>query len=191
MTNQNTLARGAALNKATFDDFITRLRHHCEGGGVDWHCTADAIFNVQQRVITWGYDPAHSDNSAFFQPDECRYWVDAEDFYKQLDEDEQDRIDTIALEYFDASFCMLSRTDQIELIEENSALGYTIGYWKDHWKTINSHFTREAADAWIQRKSHDYPDGLRVYVNAQTHCWEWNAIKQALIDGRLVLKGAK
>ena len=56
---------------------------------------------------------------------------------------------------------------------------------------MNSHFTREAAEAFIKRKSHDYRDGLRIYVDANIYCWEFNAIKEALMDGRLVLAESK
>src|SRR3990167_8129439 len=51
-----TLARGSALDQATFDDFVTRLRHHCRGRGVSDHCTADAIFLVERRELIYGLD---------------------------------------------------------------------------------------------------------------------------------------
>ena len=54
-----------------------------------------------------------------------------------------------------------------------------------------AHFTQEAADAFIARKKHDFPDGLRVYVDAQTYCWEFNAIKEAILSGRIVFQPPK
>ena len=30
-------------------------------------------------------------------------------------------------------------------------------------------------------------EGLRISVDAQLYCWEWNAIKAAIMDGRLRL----
>ena len=57
----------------------------------------------------------------------------------------------------------------------------------ESWEYVCAHFTKDAADAFIKRKSHDYRDGLRVYVDSQYYSWEFNAIKNAIMDGRLVL----
>lgn len=46
---------------------------------------------------------------------------------------------------------------------------------------VKRHYT---ADAFIKRKKHDY-DELRVYVDSQYWCWEFNAIKNAILSGKL------
>ena len=38
------------------------------------------------------------------------------------------------------------------------------------------------------RKMHDYRRGMRVYVEAQVYCWEFNAIIAGLMDGRILFK---
>jgi len=47
---------------------------------------------------------------------------------------------------------------------------------------VNSHFTRDAAEAFIRRKQHDYGE-MRVYVESQYYAWEFEAIKEAILDG--------
>ena len=49
---------------------------------------------------------------------------------------------------------------------------------------MNSHFTKDAAEAFIRRKKHDYGE-MRVYVESQYYAWEFEAIKAAILDGTL------
>ena len=63
---------------------------------------------------------------------------------------------------------------------------HTITGWDERWEHVGTHFTKEAAEAFIARKKHDYSDGLRVYVEAQPYAWEFEAIKNAIMDGKLV-----
>lgn len=53
---------------------------------------------------------------------------------------------------------------------------------------MNSHFTKEAAEAFIQRKMQDYRKGMWAYVEAQVYCWEFNVIIAGVMDGRIVFK---
>jgi hypothetical protein len=61
-------------------------------------------------------------------------------------------------------------------------------YYADRWEFVSAHFTKEAAEAFINRKKHDY-DKLRVYVDCQLYCWEFNAIINGLLDGKIVFNG--
>ncbi|MNN73478.1 hypothetical protein D3C81_1895980 [compost metagenome] len=49
---------------------------------------------------------------------------------------------------------------------------------------MNSHFTKDAAEAFIRRKKHDYGE-MRVYVESQYYALEFEAIKSAILDGTL------
>lgn len=62
---------------------------------------------------------------------------------------------------------------------------HTVTGWDDRWEYVNAHFTHAAAEAFIQRKKHDYQEGMRVYVESQYYAWEFNAIKEAILDGTL------
>lgn len=63
--------------------------------------------------------------------------------------------------------------------------GHTVTGWDEQWVYVNAHFTHAAAEAFIKRKKHDYRHGMRVYVESQYYAWEFNAIKQAILDGTL------
>ncbi|MGW8466514.1 hypothetical protein [Pseudomonas sp. CLCA07] len=49
---ERSLATASALDADTWSDVVKRLRHDCVGAGVRDHCTANAIFIVQVRLIT-------------------------------------------------------------------------------------------------------------------------------------------
>lgn len=50
-----SLATSHPMTTDTWSDFVTRLRHHCNGQGVKWHHTACALFTVQQKRIDYGF----------------------------------------------------------------------------------------------------------------------------------------
>lgn len=184
MTTQS-IAIGSPLTKETFDDFVTRLRYHCEGEGVSDHCTADALFVVQRLVYEDGIDAEYAEGTEIYLPDSCSTWWSMDEFWKGQDKSDKARINHRARKLFETKFDGLAQYEQKEVLEE---LGYIVSGWRSRWEGISYHFTKEAADAWIKRKSHDYRDGLRVYAEAQIYCWEFNTIKEAILAGRLVLK---
>lgn len=183
---QETLATGAPLTAETFADFAERLRYHCQGDGVRAHGTAEAIFNVEKRVIDYGYDEDYSDNLVIVQ--EGSRWSCPAEFYAELDEDAKSRVNQVAQKWHDEPFDTLSTEDKFDTIKQAELDCVYVTRWHGRWEVVNSHLTPEAAAAWIKRKGHDYLDGLRVSVDAQLYCWEWNAIKQAIMDGTLVFK---
>ena len=83
----------------------------------------------------------------------------------------------------------MDESDQWDLLADLP--DHTVTGWDDRWEYVCSHLTQDAADAFIARKKHDYREGLRVCVEAQTYCWEFNAIKQAILDGQLVFQPTK
>ena len=179
-----TLARGAKITEASWADFVQRLKHDCRGEGVSRHYTADAIFIVQARRLVFGIDRDYTDRTAVLLED--RHWLSPQEYWDSCDEDKRDALDGQALEESDGEckFLELQEHDQWELLAElpdHSVVG-----WDDRWEYVSSHFTRDAADAFVARKKHDYRDGIRVYVEAQIYCWEYNAIKEAIMDGCLV-----
>lgn len=177
-----SIATGSDLTAATFTDFVQRLRHHVRGDGVNWHHTADALFTVQERRIIFGIDRDYAsklavyiDESMYFSPQE--YWDEA-------DEDIRANLDKIAIDEGDALFLSLDEFDQWDILGELPE--HTVSGWDERWDYVNSHLTKEAAEAFIKRKKHDYPKGLRVYVEAQVYCWEFNAIINGLMEGQIV-----
>lgn len=182
-TNQS-LARGAKLTPETFADFIQRLRHHCAGEGVEDHCTADALFIVQARRIVSGIDRDYTDQLLVYCDDYT--WYSPKSYWDECGEEAQANLNAKAQDVSECDFLQLDELGQWDILAELP--DHTVTGWHEQWEYVNSHFTKEAAEAFIKRKAHDYRDGLRVYVDAQLYCWEFNAIKEALISGALVLR---
>ena len=172
-----SLANGAALTQETWADFVARLRHDCVGEGVDRHYTADAAFLVEKRV--WLAVPeGHSDT--------IRVYDDGDDapleaFFEGLEPEEQAALD----EALDGSFLEADAYHQHEALERLHP-DAKLYFAHEKWEFVCQHFTHDAAEAFIRRKGHDYREGLRVYVDATCYSWELNAIKKAILSGRLI-----
>jgi len=178
-----SLATGAPLTEETWADFVQRLRHHCKGEGVRDHCTANAIFLVQARTIVFGIDKDYTDNIAVIFEDS--HWLTPQAYWGDADQDQRDDLDATAQEDGHADFLSMPLYDQWDVLGELD--DHTVTGWSEEWEYVNSHFTKEAAEAFIARKQHDYRKGLRVYVDAQLYCWEFEAIKEAILAGQLTL----
>jgi hypothetical protein len=181
-----SLANGGKLNQESFDEFVTRLKLHSRGEGVKDHCTADALFVVQalRRVI--GIDREYTDNLVAFDSDSEAEYFSPEEYYESLDSDEKTALGAASQEANESAFM-----DSLEFEQWNLLDGYNdmqVSGYHEYWEYVNSHFTKEGAEAFIKRKKHDYRKGLRIYVEANIYCWEFNAIKEALMDGKLVYK---
>lgn len=183
---QESIARGYPLNQETFEDFVNRLKYDRFGKGVEYHYTRDPIFIVERLNRIYGYDLDCVDSYAVIIDDSC--WDSIEKFYNECDDDIKQ-----SLELFIASntsyvngFLNAPTFEQMYAIE--SIDGARISGYQDVWEYVCSHFTREAADAFIKRKSHDYPLGLRIYVDSQSYCWEFNAIVDAIAKGNIIWK---
>lgn len=182
----SSLAKGSQLTQESFDNFVERLRHDCVGEGVADHGTADALFIVQAKRRITGLDTDYTEQWLIHHED--RQWLSPQAYWDDLDEEEQAALDAkVQEDGTDCGFLGLGESDQWHLLGELND-HYLTG-WDDQWEYVNSHFTKDAAEAFIRRKKHDYPLGMRVWVDAQSYCWEFNAIKEALIKGSLVLAG--
>ncbi len=176
-----SLANGAQLSAESWADFVARLRHDCVGEGVHDHYTADAIFKVEARVLIYGIDRAYTDKQAVICDDST--WFSPKEYWDDLDEDQQSRLNLVVKQEHECDFLELKECDQWDLLDEID--DHSVVGWDEKWEHVNSHFTKDAAEAFIKRKRHDYRNGIRVYVDAQTHCWEYNTIKEAMIDGHI------
>jgi len=182
-----SLATGDELTPETWADFVKRFHHDCVGEGVDDHCTADAIFVVEKKQIVSGIDRDYACDLLVYCDDST--WYSPLEYWDAADESMRQNLDAKAAEEYSwregVTFLGLETHEQwdvLESLDEHHVVGYV-----ERWEHLNSHFTKDAAEAFIKRKKHDYPDGLRVYVDAQIYCWEFNAIKKAILSGRLTL----
>ena len=182
MSNEQSIASGRELNAQTWTDFVDRLRHDCVGEGVNDHCTADAIFIVKARRLVYGIDMDYAENRVVYC-DDCE-WFSPQEYWGDCDEHQRSLLNQMAQESGECDFLDLDEGDQWDTLgdlEDHHVVGYA-----ERWEYVNSHLTKDAAEAFIRRKKHDYPKGLRVYVDAQSYCWEYNTIKEAIMSGRLV-----
>ena len=179
-----SLATGAPMTADTWADFVRRLRHDCIGDGVEDHCTADAIFIVQARRKIFGIDLDYTDKRAVIFDESC--WESPQEYWDAHDEYGQSTLNRIAMEEHESHFLDLGHYDQWEIL--GGLDDHYVTGWDERWEYVCAHLTRGAAEAFITRKKHDYPDGLRVYVEAQTYSWEFNEIKDAIMRGLIVFQ---
>jgi hypothetical protein len=177
-----SLATGSALTQETFTDFVERLKYHSKGAGVNDHCTADAIFIVQARRIVSGIDLVYANDKLVYCDE--KQWFSPQEYWDDCDDDVRDNLDNISAEEDSCIFLDATEFSQWQILSELE--DHTVTGWDESWEYVCAHFTKEAAEAFISRKKHDYRDGIRIYVEAQIHCWEFNAIKNALINGDIV-----
>lgn len=180
MSKATTLATGADLTPETWADFVTRLHHDCVGEGVARHYTADATFHVEKRTKVWAPEGCDGESFEIYSDGEtctAAYW------YECLDGDDQQRLDA---ECPVIGFLAATMHDQMNALSEVCPSADVHEFNWD-WEFVNQHFTRDAADAFIKRKGHDYRDGLRVNVDATLYSWELNTIKAAILSGRIGL----
>lgn len=180
--NKESLYNGSKLTQDLFDDFLDRLKYHCRGEGVNYHHTAEALFIVEKKVRIVGLDTNYTEDRCIVDSEDCQTYYTMEDFIEALDDD--------YLEYYGLtedkigeSFIDMDSYYQWETLEDCEKL--TVTGYAENWEYVSAHFTKEAAERFILRKKHDYPAGLRVFVDAQIYCWEFNTIKNALMDGRI------
>lgn len=182
MSTTETLATGARLTPETFADFIQRLEHHHRDDGVKWHHTADPIFTVQKHHTIYGLDLDYADGR--FVALEDRVWFSPQEYWNDLEQEEREAINADCLENHETPFTSLDEDDQWSMLE--SFDDHTVSGYRREWQFLNAHLTKEAAEAFIARKQHDYPP-LRVYVESMYFGWEYKELMAALLDGRLVL----
>lgn len=184
-----SLAYGAPLTQSTFADFVERLRYDCKGERVNDHCTADAFFLVQHKDRVCGLDAEYSDKRFIFDNANHAEYESPKEWFDALEEEGQEFFNQKAQDESGADFLDLFECDQWDMFANDEIEDHSVIYYQDEWKTINHHFTYDAAEAFIKRKAHDYGE-MRVYTDAHTYGWEYNAIKAALLSGELVYVGS-
>ncbi|WP_010323660.1 hypothetical protein [Marinobacterium stanieri] len=175
------VSKGGELNKASWDDFVARLRHDCVGEGVHDHYTANAIFNVEERIYIYGIDLDYTDQVAVCVDDASYH--SAQEYLESCDEEEREDLNSKAQLEYGSDFRDLSGYELHSMLNERD--NYTVTGWDERWKYVNSHFTKDAAEHFIATNSHNYRKGLRVYVDSQYRCQEYNTIKEAILSGKL------
>jgi len=171
-----TLANGAPISKETWDDFVKRLHHDIKGEGVRDHYTADAVFLVQKRV--WLTVPEGCGDCLRVVTDGHDEALDS--FIKDLEPEVLASLNE-AVDGVFAEACSYEMAEALAKVLPDSTLYHSVV----DWETVNQHFTKDAAEAFIKRKGHDYREGLRVYVDCSCYSWELNTLKEAILSGQI------
>ena len=179
--SEKTLATGAMLDAATWADFVTRLRHHSVGEGVREHYTSNALFVVQRLTYTYGIERDYHPERVTIC-DDC-VWVNPQHYWDDTDQDRRDKLDATSMKEHGLVFMAVDTDRQFDMLDELP--DHRVVGRSERWDFVSAHLTREAADAFIQRKWHDYRYGLRVYVAAQRYAWEFEAIKAGILNGSI------
>jgi hypothetical protein len=180
------IAIGQALTAETFNDFVQRLRHHVRGEGVNLHYTADALFTVQARQFVFGIDQDYTDNRAVYA--DGHLYRSIQEYWDEQLPEWRAELHRLAQKHGGVGFMQLGEDDQWDILADLP--DHTVSGWHEEWVHVNSHLTKEAAEAFIKRKKHDYRDGLRIYVESRSYCWEFNEIINGLLDGKIVFQEA-
>lgn len=172
------------LNEATFADFLARLKHDVKGPRTQDHCTADAIFLVQHEEKIYGIDQDYCDpeDNIVVWSDDWK-WFSPREYWNDLDTVGKVRLRALCREKHDCTFLKADLDDQWDLLGELP--DHTVTGFQKQWVTLNTHLTYDAAQAFIDRKQHDYGP-LRVYADSAYWCWELKKLREALLSGELV-----
>ncbi|MBD2803065.1 hypothetical protein ID854_22115 [Xenorhabdus sp. M] len=180
MTDFISLADGGELTAENWNDFVKRLEYQHKGAGVDQHNTAHPSFPVRERVRVIGND---DDEVGIYFNGEEYHCIDS--FLETLDEEQEREIVDYAQDAYFSDWDDCSDKEKAEsiiyILEEECSY---IFYWKYDYKTVNTHLTREAAEAFITRKQHDYGK-LSVYVESFYWCWEMRALIDGILTGKI------
>ena len=115
--------------------------------------------------------------------EECE-WDSPQEYWDDAEDDKRNELNGMAYDMWEKDFLDCEESEQWDFLADLD--NHTVCGTRKEWQNINAHLTREAAEAFIRRKQHDYPP-LRVYVESMYFGWEYQEIIKALCDGRLVL----
>lgn len=178
------LITGAALTADTLTEFKTRLEHDCTGAGYAEHCTVQPVFVVKKREYIYGVDLDYAEKRAIYCNDE--YYHSIAEFMEDSSESFKQSLDTLVQKGLEMNFSDLDEDVQFSTLALNEHI-QVFGYI-ERWGYLNVHFTQLAADEFIRRSAHNYPDGLKVCQESQQYCPEFNTIHNAILTGKLALK---
>ena len=179
-----SIATGAELSAATFANFVDRLRHDCIGTRHEEHGTGQPGFYVEEQRFITGIDLEFTDDVAIHCDDST--WFSIEAFMAQVVEDEMAELDAISKRINHSPFEENDLWGQIDCIKELE--GHTVTGFMETWETLNFHLTHDAAQHYIDKNHAKHKNKLRIAVESQYRCDEFNTIRRAILDGKLVFK---
>lgn len=177
-TPATRLTTVSVLDANSWNEFVARLHHHNSAESRSNYGTNEPLFIVQSKEMICGFEDGFSGELYVFDGESS--FASPQEYWDALDANKKHALNGQALETEDELFSDLTEKTQWDILRESN--GLTVSRCKNEWRFVSAHFTKEAAEAFIARKGHDYSE-LRVYVSSQVYCVEFNAIKKGILDG--------
>lgn len=179
-----SIITGAALTAETLAEFKTRLHHDCAGAGYADHCTTQPVFVVKRLEFIYGVDLDYAEKRAIYYNDE--YYHSLADFLAIASDTTKEYLEKLAQKSLSLGFGELDEDVQfgtLDMLDYIQVVGFV-----EQWSYVSSHFTQSAADEFVGRLAHNYPDGLKVSQESQQYCPEFNTIRNAILAGKLIFQ---
>ena len=177
------------MKKEDFEGLVSRLEYWNRGAGVNDHCTAGPIFEVQEKKRRYGIDMDYCSTSCLIT-DDGQGEIDPNSYYDELEEEDQAAMDKESQDRGYESFKEVATEDDARDIIQAIDSEITVTGYHDEWVHVNTHLTREGAEAFIKRKKHDHGE-LRIYVGSLYWCAEFQNLIHAMLDGEVVFNEKK
>ena len=185
------------MKQEDFDKLVSNLKTQSN------RSTGDPLFCVETKRRIGGIDPDYHDgNYEWYDPGEGDSVGNDDGLKEHLIENGDDLIDGLkeltSFKEFDfpeeldeeGLDALLSKAGVNLDCDDEINLGYfkfRKGYYIDRYEFVTAHFTEAAALQYITNNRHNLNEP-RTFVTSQYRCYEWNALREALISGELVLK---
>jgi hypothetical protein len=171
------LVVGAPLTDKGLDDLSRRLTRTF--GTETYSAGVISLFIVQALRHHYGVDLAFTDNRAILFNGQAFHSV--HDYWESCTEEEQAYLDERTLNGFlnlsaDEQYAVLSQFDN------HTVIGRT-----EQWEYVCTQISEEAAQAFVDRKGHDYPHGLRYVAQTQDNSPELASVLLGLKAGEMAL----
>ncbi|AGM46906.1 hypothetical protein AD45P2_00445 [Alteromonas phage vB_AmaP_AD45-P2] len=182
MKKNKSITRGTSAALPSFDyaEFLKRLRYHNLGDGTDQHLTANPLFVVKEKVFDWGYDLDFTNKIAVINAVTDHISYSLEQFAQDLTVEQRETLDSLTEN--EVPFLQQSTNNQIDILQNSHR--YKVTGYTERLEFVNCHFTREAAQQFIDLKRHNYGP-LTIAVTSQKDCAEFNSIIYAMLNNRI------
>lgn len=117
---------------------------------------------MRNLILCYGIDTDYSDNRVLLDHCNDGEWFSPKEYWVDQDEEDRAELNKAMQDWSSCQFMKADESDQWHVLGELE--GHVVTGWCESWEYINAHFTKDAAEAFIRRKKHDYGKGMRVYV---------------------------
>ena len=178
---------------ASWQEFVAELiesqeKHNCS--------TAYPIWMVQEKRVIHGMDSGYADEFNWITDGGDSIYKTSQELFENLDASGRHEINEFFLKNYDLLFDDLdgdahAQDECLEEFAEKFNYDWVKAYFVEEWINIQAFLTRQDADRYIKRQSHNHGE-LRVYVESLWRSPHLKNLVQAILDGELkLIKGGE